>query len=226
MYLRLRLNPYTLQEIQVPSIYCIGLNYPQHAQEMHSHPPKEPIVFLKPAASLLPDGGEIHPPAFAQEVHHEVEIVVALAETCHHVSPQEATQYILGYGIGLDMTLRDIQNQAKAKGQPWAVAKGFASSAPLSELIPVDHMPDPDSLQFSLKVNGELRQKGCARDMLFSIPQLIAYLSQIFILQRGDLIYTGTPAGVGPVRTGDVLEAELLGYTRLCVRMGAPFNPN
>lgn len=221
MYLNLRLNPHTLQQIQVPSIYCIGLNYLEHAQEMHSQRPAEPVIFLKPAASILPDGGVLHPPALAQEVHHEVEIVVALAEACRQVSAQEAAQRILGYGIGLDMTLRDVQAKAKATGKPWAVAKGFAGSAPLSEIIPAEQIPDPGALRFQLRVNGELRQTGWARDMLFPVPELIAYLSGIFDLQRGDLIYTGTPAGVGPVWAGDQLEAELLGYTHLKVQVGA-----
>ncbi|PIQ23425.1 hypothetical protein COW36_15845 [bacterium (Candidatus Blackallbacteria) CG17_big_fil_post_rev_8_21_14_2_50_48_46] len=198
-------------------IYGVGLNYLEHAQEMKSARPAEPVIFLKPPASILPDGGVITPPACSQEIHYETELVVALAENCRHLSPQDAQGVILGYGIGLDMTLRDLQAKAKAQGKPWAIAKGFATSAPLSELVPAHQVQDPQALRFELRVNGELRQQGHAAQMLFSIPELISYLSGIFELQRGDLIYTGTPAGVGPVQDGDLLSAELLGHCKLQV---------
>jgi len=217
MYFELRHSPERVERIQVPTIYCVGLNYLEHAQEMQSPRPAEPVIFLKPASSILHGGGQIRLPAFAQEIHHEVELVVAVAEACGPVSPEQAAKLILGYGIGLDMTLRDVQARAKAAGKPWAVAKGFATSAPLSELVPAAHVASPETLTFQLLVNGERRQAGALKDLLFSVPALIAYLSGIFDLQRGDLIYTGTPAGVGPVYAGDVLEAELDGYTSLTV---------
>lgn len=217
MLLELRHSPEYSERIPVPTIYCIGLNYLEHAQEMQSARPAEPVIFLKPASSLLPDGGQIRLPSFAQEVHHEVEVVVAIAEACGQISPEQASQLILGYGIGLDMTLRDVQARAKAGGKPWAVAKGFATSAPLSVLIPAAQIEFPENLSFALSLNGQMRQQGNVKEMLFSIPELIAYLSGIFDLQRGDLIFTGTPAGVGPVHSGDVLQAELKGYTQLQV---------
>lgn len=217
MYFELRHSPAQSERIQVPTVYCVGLNYLAHAQEMQSARPAEPVIFLKPAASILQTGGQIRLPTFAQEVHHEVEVVVAVAEACGPVSPVQATELILGYGIGLDMTLRDVQARAKAAGKPWAVAKGFATSAPLSSLIPAAQIHTPDSLTFQLAVNGDLRQQGAVQDMLFSIPELIAYLSGVFDLQRGDLIFTGTPAGVGPVYSGDLLEAELSGHVQLSV---------
>jgi len=217
MYFELCHSPERVERIQVPTIYCIGLNYLAHAQEMQSSRPAEPVIFLKPASSILHTGGQIRLPAFAQEVHHEVEVVVAIAKTSGSVSVAQASDLILGYGIGLDLTLRDVQARAKAAGKPWAVAKGFATSAPLSTLIPVEQIQAPEALTFQLSVNGERRQEGALKDMLFSVPALIAYLSGIFDLQRGDLIYTGTPAGVGPIHTGDLLEATLKGYTKLTV---------
>jgi acylpyruvate hydrolase len=207
------------ESLRVPTIYCVGLNYLEHAQEMQSPRPLEPVIFLKPASALVADGGVVRYPAFSQEMHHEIELVVAIAKDCSQLSVAEAKEVILGYGIGLDLTLRDLQARAKAAGKPWSVAKGFATSAPLSVLIPVEQIEKPQELQFQLTVNGEIRQQGAVKEMLFSIPELIAYLSGVFDLQRGDLIYTGTPAGVGPVYPDDVLSAELMGLSQVTVKV-------
>ncbi|PKL80367.1 MAG: hypothetical protein CVV27_00510 [Candidatus Melainabacteria bacterium HGW-Melainabacteria-1] len=176
---------------------------------MKSARPQEPVVFLKPASSLLNSPCQLIYPALSQQLHHEVEVVVALGHDLRFASATEAAAGILGYGIGLDLTLRDRQAEAKAAGRPWAVAKGFAGSAPVSAFVPAAHIPDPNTLDFRLLVNGEERQLGNTRDMLFSIPELIVYLSSVFQLRRGDLIFTGTPAGVGPLMRGDRAEAWL-----------------
>jgi 2-keto-4-pentenoate hydratase/2-oxohepta-3-ene-1,7-dioic acid hydratase in catechol pathway len=217
MFFRLRDRAGHVEQIAVPVIYCVGLNYLAHAHEMNSPRPAEPVIFLKPSSSLLPSGGVVQLPVGAQEVHHELELVVAIDRPCRDLSPEQAHAVIAGYGVGLDMTWRDRQAQAKAQGKPWAVAKGFASSAPLSELISADQIAEPEQLRFELRVNGEQRQQGCAQDMLFSVPELVAWLSGVFDLQRGDLIYTGTPSGVGPVVAGDQLVAALSGWTQLAV---------
>jgi len=219
MWITLQRGPHVSQDILVSSIYCVGLNYSAHAAEMHSTRPDEPVIFLKPAASLLAGGGSMAYPAISQDMHHEVELVVLVGQDAPLLTPETAHQAILGYGIGLDMTLRDRQQEAKAKGRPWAVAKGFAQSAPVSAFIPAEQVPEPGQLDFSLHVNGSLRQTGNTRDMLFAVPELLLYLSSIFKLQRGDLIFTGTPAGVGPVHRGDRLEARLADLLSLDVEI-------
>lgn len=210
MWVSLRRGPHVSQELSVSSVYCIGLNYADHAAEMQSQRPDEPVVFLKPAASLVAGGGTVAHPVISTEMHHEVELVVLVGQDAPLLTLANAHEAILGYGIGLDMTLRDRQQQAKAKGQPWAVAKGFAQSAPVSAFIPAEQIPDPGALGLQLLVNGQTRQQGSAGQMLFSVHELLVYLSSIFSLRRGDLIFTGTPAGVGPVKRGDQLQARLL----------------
>lgn len=210
MWVSLRRGPHVSQELSVSSIYCIGLNYADHAAEMQAQRPDEPVVFLKPAAALVSGGGTVAYPAISTEMHHEVELVVLVGQDAPLLTLANAHGAILGYGVGLDMTLRDRQQQAKAKGQPWAVAKGFAQSAPVSAFVPAEQVPDPASLGLELLINGQRRQQGRASQMLFSVPELLVYLSSIFSLRRGDLIFTGTPAGVGPVRRGDQLQARLI----------------
>lgn len=198
------------ENIRVPSIYCIGLNYADHAAEMQSTRPAEPVVFLKPASALLSQPAQLaYPQALTQELHHEVEVVVVLAQDAWQLTPAQVSDVILGYGIGLDLTLRDRQAVAKKAGRPWAVSKGFAQSAPVSEFVSSDQIADPQQLDFSLKINGELRQQGNTSEMLFSISELLCYLSGIFQLRRGDLLFTGTPAGVGPLHLHDQIEARL-----------------
>lgn len=199
----------------VGTMYCIGKNYAAHAREMGGEVPSSPVVFLKPPAAYLPDGGAIRIPAFSQLVHHEVEMVVVIGEDCASVPRSEAHRYIAGYGVGLDITLRDVQTEAKKKGEPWAVAKGFETSAPISAILPAaqfDGIPDFD---IALSVNGVLRQSGNTRAMERPVDMLIEYLSSVFTLRRGDCIFTGTPEGVGAVQSGDVLLARLGGIASL-----------
>lgn len=193
--------------LEAGTIYGIGKNYAAHAREMGGEVPQSPMVFLKPPASLLPDGGTVVYPDFSTNLHHEVEMVVVIGEDCADVPASKAQSVIAGYGLGLDMTLRDIQNAAKQQGSPWAVAKGFRTSAPISRILPSSlftHIPD---FELELNVNGMLRQKSNTTFMERSVETLIEYLSSVFTLRKGDCIFTGTPEGVGQVVSGDTLAA-------------------
>ena len=193
----------------VGTIYCIGRNYAEHARELNNPVPQSPIIFLKPAASLIFDGQSVVIPAASGDVHHEVEMVALIGKIGKRISLDMALGHVVGYGIGIDVTARDIQQRAKDKSHPWAVAKGYDTFAPVSKFIPTDGVADPAATDVALWVNGERRQYGNTRDMLFPIRNLVAYLSTIFTLMPGDLIFTGTPAGVGALRAGDRLRAVL-----------------
>ena len=211
--------------LSVSKIVCIGSNYAAHVSEMNSEAsqPTEPVIFLKPPSAIIHDGGEIILPVESIEIHHEVEVIVAIGETCSKVPMSAAQQYILGYGIGIDVTLRDLQAAAKSKGKPWSIAKGFDTSAPISEIVPVgpDHVAD--KMDFKLLVNGQQKQVGNTGSMIFTIPFMISYISKFFTLNEGDLIFTGTPEGVGPIVAGDVIEAELneMAALRVSARAGS-----
>lgn len=203
------------EEIPVGKILCLGRNYAEHAKEMQSEVPDCPLVFIKPSSALISDGQDIVIPRISQEVHHEVELVVAIGKTGKRMQQEQARNYILGYGVGLDMTLRDIQREAKKKGLPWSVAKGFDTSAPVSEIVPASMIASTAALEIQCRVNGTLRQTSRTDQMIFPVEQIISYLSTLFTLERGDLIFTGTPAGVGTVVPGDRIEAELVGWTKI-----------
>ncbi len=195
--------------MQFGSIYCIGRNYAKHAKELKNEIPKEPVVFLKPRSSLVFEGGEIHTPAISENVHHEVEMVILISKTVKNISEEDALGAVGGVGVGLDMTARDIQSEAKLKGLPWTLAKGLDTFAPIGKIIPYTPQLDLSDLNITVSVNGEKRQAGNTRDMLFPVPRLIAYLSTHFTLTPGDLIYTGTPEGVSAVEKGDFIKATL-----------------
>ena len=199
----------TKQKVVAGKILCLGRNYPEHAKEMKAETPTTPVVFLKPSTAIVADGSKIVIPPFSRDVHHEVEMVVLIGKEGKNIAREAAFDYVAGYAVGLDMTLRDVQAEAKKKGLPWSVAKGFDTSAPVSPFIGKDGVPDPHNLAISLKVNGKLRQQSNTRNMIFRIEDIIAYLSTVFTLEIGDLVFTGTPEGVGPVVAGDVLEAEI-----------------
>lgn len=203
------------EEIAVGKIICLGRNYADHAKEMGAEVPSEPVLFLKPSSAIISNGENIIRPSFSQQLHHEVELVVAVSKSGKNIDVSRAFEYVLGYGVGLDMTLRDVQGEAKKKGLPWSVAKGFDTSAPISEIIPKNQIPDPKQLEIRCLVNGTERQHTSISRMLFPIEKIISYCSTIFTLEEGDLIFTGTPEGVGVVNDGDVIEAELLGYTKI-----------
>lgn len=206
------------ERIPVKTLYCIGRNYAAHASELNNPIPSAPIVFIKPATTIISDGGDVVIPAASNDVHHEVEIVVLIGKAGKNIAVETAREYIAGYAVGIDVTARDIQSRAKEKSHPWAVAKGYDTFAPLSEFVAPDAIGNPDGIQLSLNVNGETRQDGNSTNMLFPIPQLIAYLSGIFTLQPGDLIFTGTPEGVAKMSAGDEVTASLEnGLTTLTV---------
>lgn len=206
--------------IPVGKMLCLGKNYEKHAKEMGGDVPADPVIFMKPGTALLRNGGTVMIPAISRELHHEVELVVVIDRTARDLAEDEAMDYVLGYAAGLDMTLRDLQSAAKKRGEPWAVAKGFDTSAPISEVVLRDQIADPHALMLKLTVNGEVRQHGSTADMILKIPYLISYLSHIFTLERGDCIFTGTPEGVGQVVAGDRLHAEIEGVVGVEVGVG------
>lgn len=207
----------TGEQIPVGKILCLGKNYEKHAREMGGILPDAPVIFLKPPTAIIHNNEKIRLPRMSGNVHHELELVVVIGQAGYGISPDQAMDYVLGYAIGLDMTMRDVQNKVKERGEPWAVAKGFDTAAPLSSVVPRQRVRDPHDLQISLRINGEFRQHGSTGDMALRIPQIISYLSGIFTLERGDLIFTGTPDGVGPVHSGDKLRAEIEGHVALQV---------
>lgn len=198
-------------------IIGVGQNYASHAAEMGSSPPEVPMLFLKPSTALLADGGEVVVPRASHEIHHEVELVVVIGRAGRDIPVQEADGYIAGYAVGLDMTARDLQKKAKGEGHPWAVAKGFDTFAPLGSVVPANDVSDTQALSIELRLNGEVRQSGSTSDMIFSVQTLVSYCSGIFTLEPGDLIYTGTPEGVGPVHGGDTLVARIGDWPTLTV---------
>lgn len=206
-------------DVRVGKILCIGRNYAKHAAEMQSDVPEEPLVFLKPSTALVGHGGTVLLPPQSQDVHHEVELVAVMGRGGKNIPESRALEHVAAYAVGLDMTARDLQALAKKKGHPWTVAKGFDTFAPLGPLVDASQVRDPQALEISLTVNGDVRQHGHTRDMIFPVARLIAYCSQIFTLMPGDLLYTGTPEGVGPVQDGDVLEARISGFPSLRVRV-------
>jgi acylpyruvate hydrolase len=203
------------EPIPVGKILCLGRNYPEHAKEMQASVPTTPVVFMKPSTAILSNNEPIAVPSISHNVHHEVELVVLIGKSGKSIPKSKAADYIAGYGIGLDMTLRDLQADAKKQGLPWTIAKGFDGSAPVSNFIPKDQIVDPHDLTICCRVNGTTRQQSSTRSMVFSIHHIIEYISSVFTLERGDLIFTGTPEGVGEVNKGDLIEAEIIGYTKI-----------
>ncbi len=197
------------RSFQVAKIICVGRNYAGHAKEMKADLPTTPVLFLKPPSAIIHDGGHIVIPPISQEMHHEVEMTVLLGKGGKHIPREKALTHIAGFGVGLDMTLRDVQSEAKKKGLPWTLAKGFDTSAPLSGFAPAASVRDPHNLNIELSVNGGARQKGNTGEFIFRLDQLISYISTFFTLEEGDIIFTGTPEGVAQVLPGDVLEARL-----------------
>lgn len=195
--------------MQVNNIFCIGRNYALHAREMESSVPGEPMVFLKPNSAIIFDGGTIILPERSSDIHHEVEMVLAIGLEGRNIRPEDVHRFIAGIAVGIDLTARDIQSEAKKAGRPWTVAKGFDTFAPVSNFLLHHESPDPDNLAIELKVNNKIIQSGHTSSMIFSVNELIIFLSSIFTLQPGDLIFTGTPEGVGSVKRGDKLSANL-----------------
>ncbi|MDR2123059.1 MAG: fumarylacetoacetate hydrolase family protein [Flavobacteriaceae bacterium] len=186
-------------------IICVGRNYKEHARELNNDIPKEPVLFLKPDTALLRSGGEFYIPEFTNDLHHEVEILVKISKVGKYIQPEFSKNYYSEISLGIDFTARDIQNKLKEKGLPWEKSKAFDHSALVGKFIPKENL-NLSNLHFSLIKNGKIQQKGNTSDMIFSIDRLISYISQFFTLKVGDLIFTGTPAGVSKVEENDFLE--------------------
>jgi len=205
----------------VHRIYCVGRNYAEHAIEMGHDPNREaPFFFQKNPDTLVPSGGTFPYPDASKDVHHELEMVVALKSGGKDIPLDQALSHVFGYAVGLDMTRRDLQGEAKKLGRPWEVGKAFESAAPCSEIVPASAIGHPAQGAVWLKVNGEPRQKGDLNQLIWKVPEMIAYLSGLFELRAGDLIFSGTPAGVGPVKRGDVLHGGVDGVGELKVTVG------
>ena len=188
-------------------IFCIGRNYALHAQELNNKIPEKPLVFMKPPTALLKGDKPFYYPEFSKNIHFEGELVVRICKNGKHIQEKFAKNYYDQVTLGPDLTARDLQNDLKSKGHPWEIAKGFDSSAVIGSFVPL--AGDLSDISFTIRKNNEIVQNGYCQDMLFSIDYLIHYISQFFMLQTGDLIYTGTPAGVGPIEIGDVFEGFL-----------------
>lgn len=190
-------------------IICIGRNYAEHAKEMNAAVPTEPVFFLKPDTALIKDNQPFYYPDFSKEIHHEVELVLKISKPGKNIDAQFANKYYEEIGIGIDFTARDLQAKCKEKGLPWEKAKAFDGSAPIGKFVAKSKLNKEGNINFHLTVNGNTVQKGNTKDLLFSFDAVIAYVSKFFTLKTGDLIYTGTPEGVGPVIVGDKLEAYI-----------------
>ena len=187
-------------------VFGIGRNYSAHIEELNNVRPNEPVIFIMPDTALLLNNKPFYYPSFSNDIHYEVEIVLKISKVGKNIDEKFAHNYYNEIGIGIDFTARDLQQKAKKEGLPWALAKGFNDAAPLSEFV-IKNGLDLDNLNFSLTVDGEIRQQGNTGQMLFAFDYIISYLSKYFLLKKGDLIFTGTPEGVGPVNKGNRLEA-------------------
>ena len=199
----------TNKELQIGKLVCLARTYKKHAHEMKSEIPEKPILFLKPASAVIFDGDSIVYPKQSNCLHHEVELGVVIGKKCRNVLKEYALNYVLGYCVCLDITARDIQSELKKKGYPWSIAKGFDTFAPISDVILKEEVEDPNNLDILLKVNGDVKQKSNTKNMIFSIEQIIEFISKVMTLEPGDLIMTGTPEGVSEIKKDDMLEAEL-----------------
>ena len=202
----------------VRRIYCVGRNYAAHAREMGFDPDREPpFFFTKPADAIVPDGSVLDYPMATENLHHEIELVVAIGTGGSNIAEEMALEHVYGYAVGLDMTRRDQQIAAREKGRPWCVGKAFDHSAPISEIRPAAEIGHPSNARIWLDVNGETRQDSNLTHLIWNIPETIAYLSGLFQLEPGDLIYSGTPEGVGAVGSGDKLSGGVDGVGTLNV---------
>jgi 2-keto-4-pentenoate hydratase/2-oxohepta-3-ene-1,7-dioic acid hydratase in catechol pathway len=205
------------KKVTIGKLVCLARTYRKHAEEMHTTINEEPLLFLKPASSVIFNGQSIIIPEMAKCLHHEAELGVVIGKKCKNVSQKEALDYVLGYCVALDITARDIQDEAKKRGWPWTIAKGFDTFAPISDVVLKDKVLNPNNLDLSLKVNGEIRQKSNTKYMIYSVERIIEFISEIMTLEEGDLILTGTPEGVGEIKKHDILEAKLGDYCYLKV---------
>jgi len=192
-------------------IIGVGRNYQKHAAELNNPVPESPLIFFKPDTALLRGNKDFYYPEYSKDIHYECELVIRISREGKYIQEDFVSTYIDGIGLGIDFTARDIQSEAKKKGWPWTLAKGFNHSAPVSEFLPPEDFPDLQDIHYTCDISGERRQEGHTRDMIFTITYLISYISKYITLKKGDLIFTGTPEGVGPVHTGDHIVAHLEG---------------
>lgn len=191
-------------------IVAVGRNYRDHCAELNNSVPTTPMLFMKPPSAYLQEGqGPILIPRGCQSLHHEVELAVVIGSVCRDVTEAAVMSHVAGYALTLDMTARDIQEKCKSKGHPWEIAKGFDTSLPVSRFIELQELPDPHAVTLWCQVNGEHRQRGSTDQMVFNIPTLLSFISSTFTLYPGDVVLTGTPAGVGPVTSGDTITCGL-----------------
>ena len=202
-------------------IVCVGRNYAEHARELDNPVPSEPLLFIKPATAAVALEAPIEAPFARGEVHYETELALLIGEPLSNATPEQAERGVAGIGLALDLTLRDVQSRLKEKGHPWEVAKAFDGACPLSAFLPLAEVPDWAALSFTLEVDGEVRQHGRGSDMLFPVPALLAEMSRHFTLQPGDVVLTGTPAGVGPLPRGATLAFSLAGGLEVTTRVVA-----
>ncbi|CAH2032646.1 fumarylacetoacetate hydrolase family protein [Trichlorobacter ammonificans] len=209
--------PATDNEYLIGKILCIGRNYVDHIKELGNETPAAPVVFMKPASAVIGSGEAVVIPSCSNDCHYEAELAVLIGTDGKNIPEAEALSHVAGYGVAIDMTLRDIQDGLKKKGLPWDIAKGFDTSCPLSDFVPAAQVADPQNLTVRLTLNGEERQNGSTGLMINGVARIISHLSTIFTLEEGDIILTGTPAGVGRVVAGDRLEAAIDGVATLSV---------
>lgn len=205
----------TGEQISPGKIIGLGRNYLDHIRELGNTVPERAVIFCKPLSSLLENDGTIVLPDFAQECHHELELALLIGKTGKNIPAKAALEHIDGYGVALDLTLRDLQSELKNAGMPWDIAKGFDTSCPLSDFVPAGTVADPNCLDLTLKVNGEVRQQGNTAQMMRSVEEIVAEISRYFTLEPGDIILTGTPAGVAQINSGDQLEGTIAGVGTL-----------
>lgn len=207
------------EKIDIGKIICLARTYKKHAIEMDSEVPKEPILFLKPSSSIIFNNESVIIPKESKNINHEVELGVIISKKCKKVSKMNALNYVLGYVVCLDITARDLQLKAKKKGLPWSISKGFDTFAPISDVVLKKYIENPNNLNISLRVNNVIRQSSNTKNMVFSVEKIIEFISNIMTLEKGDLIMTGTPEGVGELNMGDSVRAELDHFCSLKVKV-------
>lgn len=202
-------------------VFCVGRNYAAHAREMGNDPTREPpFFFTKPADAVVPASGTVPYPPLTEDLHHEIELVVAIGKSGSNIDPGKALDYVWGYAVGVDLTRRDLQSEAKKLSRPWDWGKAFDASAPCSDIVPVQETGHPANGAIWLKVNGEMRQQGTLDELIWPVADVIAYVSRSVTLAPGDLIYTGTPAGVGALQPGDKVTAGVEGVADIAFEIG------
>jgi acylpyruvate hydrolase len=205
------------QHFPIGKILCIGRNYWEHIKELGNAPPESPVIFIKPASSVIGEGEAVVIPPYSHDCHHEAELALLIGRKGKDIPVDRAMEHIAGYGVGIDLTLRDVQGDLKKKGLPWEISKGFDTACPLSAFVEASKVADPQNLRIRLTVNGGIRQDGNTSMMIHSIPAIVSHMSGSFTLEPGDVILTGTPAGVSRIVSGDTLVAEIPGVATLRV---------